>query len=293
MAVHLKKEQLVRLEQTLRSIAFDSSWFFLEPQNQNVREDIRGVLLRETGKGNSHADQVNQPQPTIEKSSRSDGLANQNQNNREVSTDSSNGQIPQLSKLNPGDARSLDSLHLRVRDCDRCPLCFNRKTVVFGQGNIEADVMFVGEAPGEEEDKTGLAFVGKAGKLLTQIIQSIGLNRQAVYICNVIKCRPPGNRNPVNDEISSCLPILFKQIELVKPKLIVSLGNVATKNLVKDAVGIMKMRGKKEKFNGIPLIPTFHPSYLLRNPSALSLVWSDMRKVRQMLFQDPSISSLS
>ena len=191
--------------------------------------------------------------------------------------------------LDPAKSETLGSLHLRLRNCDRCQLCLERRTVVFGQGSQKADLVLIGEAPGEDEDKSGLTFVGKAGKLLTQVIQSIGINREAVYICNVIKCRPPGNRNPNSDEIAKCLPFLYKQLELIQPKLIVTLGNIATKALLPHALGIMKMRGNQFNFNKIPLIPTFHPSYLLRNPSALSSVWNDMRHIRQFLFKQTTI----
>ncbi len=193
-------------------------------------------------------------------------------------------------ELNPMEAANLDSLKLRLKNCNRCRLCENRTTVVFGQGSHNADLVFIGEGPGEEEDRTGLAFVGKAGKLLTQMIHSIGLNRDSVYICNVVKCRPPGNRNPNTDEIATCYPFLTKQIEFLKPKLIVTLGNVATKAIVPGALGIMKMRGRMIDHQGIPLIPTFHPSYLLRNPSALGDVWTDMRKIRQALHQQNSMN---
>ena len=274
MSAHSGKEQLVKLEKTLRSIAYNSSWFYLEPQQPGLKEEIKDRLRHRKRESNAIPEVNRSPLPeTVPPDLTRD------------SDQSNNTSTPlEVVSLEPNEAQSLDSLHLRIRDCDRCGLCFNRKTVVFGQGNINADLVFVGEGPGEEEDKTGLAFIGKAGKLLTQIIHSIGLNRESVYICNVVKCRPPGNRNPTTEEMTACSPILLKQIELIKPKLIVTLGNVATKCLVKDAVGIMKMRGKTVDFKGISLIPTFHPSYLLRNPATLSQVWSDMRKVRQAIF---------
>jgi uracil-DNA glycosylase len=290
MSNYTEKEQLARLEKTLRSIAYNSSWFFLEPQQQDLKDDIRNLFNQPVAEIEPDIERTSPPPAAEGKPLPSPEVLNREPAQKtDYQADSSSPAEPV--SLDPSEAQSLDSLHLRIRDCDRCGLCFNRKTVVFGQGNIHADLVFVGEGPGEEEDNTGLAFVGKAGKLLTQIIHAIGLNRESVYICNVVKCRPPGNRNPAPEEIAACSPILLKQIELIHPKLVVTLGNVATKCLVKDAVGIMKMRGKTVDFNGIPLIPTFHPSYLLRNPSALSQVWSDMRKIRQVLFQKPVISS--
>lgn len=182
-------------------------------------------------------------------------------------------------------SKNLDTLRLKIHGCEHCPLSLERQSIVFGQGNQHADLIFIGEGPGEEEDNSGLAFVGRAGKLLTQIILAMGISRESVYICNVVKCRPPGNRTPLNPEIQQCFPILQKQIQLVKPKLIVTLGNVATKNLLKTTDGIMKLRGNVYQYMDIPLIPTFHPSFLLRTPQYLGVVWDDMRLIRQHLFR--------
>jgi uracil-DNA glycosylase family 4 len=143
--------------------------------------------------------------------------------------------------------------------------------------------MFVGEAPGEEEDKQGEPFVGRAGQLLTKIIESIGLTREQVYIANVIKCRPPGNRNPEPDEVESCEPFLFRQIDAIKPKVIVALGKFAAQSLLKTTEPITRLRGREYKYRGATLIPTFHPAYLLRNPSSKRDVWEDMKKVRDIL----------
>ena len=182
---------------------------------------------------------------------------------------------------------NLDSLKFNIRNCQLCELNQARKTIVFGQGNQNADLVFVGDAPEEQEDNKGLAFVGKAGLLLTQIIHSIGISRESVYVCNVVKCRPPEDRNPNLLEIKSCSPTLFKQLRIIKPKLIVTLGNIATKTLIPDALGIMKVRGILNNFEGIPVLPTFHPSYLFRNKHALNLVWDDMCQIRKILFQAP------
>lgn len=262
---------------------------FLERINQDLLQDLESLpeILSSISPENSHQTklQIPQEQPKpLDKPPVNKPLEDQT-----LVKTPGGGENP---SLDPLGATNLDSLRFRTRNCEKCSLSQTRTTTVFGQGNQKADIVFVGEAPGEDEDRTGLAFVGKAGKLLTQIIHSIGLNREAVYICNIIKCRPPGNRNPNADEITACFPFLLKQLELLKPGLIVTLGNVATKALIPEASGIMKMRGKLISFNGIPLIPTFHPSYLLRNQSALPQVWNDMRQIRQILHKrslnDPS-----
>jgi uracil-DNA glycosylase family 4 len=168
--------------------------------------------------------------------------------------------------------------------CTRCKLCtLGRSQIVFGVGHSKARLMFVGEAPGEEEDKRGEPFVGRAGQLLTKIIEAIGLSRDQVYIANVIKCRPPGNRNPEPDEVASCEPFLFRQIDVIQPKVIVPLGKFAAQCLLKTMDPITKLRGRQFDYRGAVLIPTFHPAYLLRNPSAKREVWDDMKKVRAIL----------
>jgi DNA polymerase len=168
--------------------------------------------------------------------------------------------------------------------CQRCKLhTFGRKQVVFGVGNPDADLMFVGEAPGADEDEQGEPFVGRAGQLLTKIIEAIGLQRRDVYIANIIKCRPPGNRNPEPDEVDQCEPFLFRQVEAVKPKVIVALGKFAAQSLLRTTDPITRLRGRSFNYRGATLIPTFHPAYLLRNPSAKREVWEDMKKVRGIL----------
>ena len=154
---------------------------------------------------------------------------------------------------------------------------------MFGVGNPKARLMFVGEAPGEDEDKKGEPFVGRAGQLLTKIIEAIGMTRDQVYIANVIKCRPPGNRNPEPDEVASCEPFLFRQIDVIQPKVIVPLGKFAAQSLLKTMDPITRLRGRQFDYRGAVLIPTFHPAYLLRNPSAKREVWEDMKKVRAIL----------
>jgi uracil-DNA glycosylase len=168
--------------------------------------------------------------------------------------------------------------------CTRCKLCtLGRSQIVFGVGHPKARLMFVGEAPGEDEDKKGEPFVGRAGQLLTKIIEAIGMTRDQVYIANVIKCRPPGNRNPEPDEVASCEPFLFRQIDVIQPKVIVPLGKFAAQSLLKTMDPITRLRGRQFDYRGAVLIPTFHPAYLLRNPSAKREVWEDMKKVRAIL----------
>jgi uracil-DNA glycosylase len=168
--------------------------------------------------------------------------------------------------------------------CTRCKLCtLGRSQIVFGVGHAKARLMFVGEAPGEDEDKKGEPFVGRAGQLLTKIIEAIGMTRDQVYIANVIKCRPPGNRNPEPDEVASCEPFLFRQIDVIQPKVIVPLGKFAAQCLLKTMDPITRLRGRQFEYRGAVLIPTFHPAYLLRNPSAKREVWEDMKKVRAIL----------
>ena len=168
--------------------------------------------------------------------------------------------------------------------CTRCKLhTLGRKQVVFGVGNPNADLMFVGEAPGADEDEQGEPFVGRAGQLLTKIIEAIGLKRDDVYIANIIKCRPPGNRNPEPDEVEQCEPFLFRQVAAIKPKVIVALGKFAAQSLLRTTEPITRLRGRSFNYRGATLIPTFHPAYLLRNPSAKREVWEDMKKVRAIL----------
>jgi uracil-DNA glycosylase family 4 len=168
--------------------------------------------------------------------------------------------------------------------CTRCKLhTLGRRQVVFGVGNPNADLMFAGEAPGADEDLQGEPFVGRAGQLLTKIIEAIGMTRQDVYIANVIKCRPPQNRNPEPDEVETCEPFLFRQIETIKPKIIVALGKFAAQCLLKTTEPITKLRGREFKFRDAILMPTYHPAFLLRNPSAKRDVWEDMKRVRAIL----------
>jgi uracil-DNA glycosylase len=181
-------------------------------------------------------------------------------------------------------AEALAAVKAFIGVCTRCKLSgLGRTQVVFGVGSPSADLMFVGEAPGAEEDAQGLPFVGKSGQLLTKIIEAIDLKREDVYIANVIKCRPPQNRNPEPDEIETCEPFLFQQIDLIKPKVIVTLGKFAAQCLLRSEEPISRLRGRVFDYRGAKLIPTFHPAYLLRNPSSKREVWEDMKQVKKLL----------
>lgn len=175
-----------------------------------------------------------------------------------------------------------------VAGCQLCPLAKTRKNVVFGDGNPHAKIVFVGEAPGADEDVQGLPFVGRAGQLLTNIITAMGLDRKDVYICNILKCRPPGNRNPLPEEIRLCEPFLKKQLCLISPQIICALGSFAAKTLLKTETPITVLRGRFHTYEGIPLMPTYHPAYLLRNPPAKKQVWEDMQLIMKEMEQKQS-----
>jgi uracil-DNA glycosylase family 4 len=168
-------------------------------------------------------------------------------------------------------------------ECTRCKLHSTRHKIVFGDGNPKAELVFVGEGPGADEDAQGLPFVGRAGKLLTQMIEAMGLQRKDVYICNVVKCRPPENRQPEEDEVKTCSPFLLRQIDVIAPKVIVCLGATAAKTLLQTNRGISQFRGEWLEFRGRKLLATYHPAYLLRNPPAKSEVWKDLQKVMAVL----------
>ena len=181
-------------------------------------------------------------------------------------------------------AATLETLRAEIGDCQRCKLCKGRTNLVFGVGNPKAELMFVGEGPGRDEDLQGEPFVGRAGQLLTEIItKGMKLKRSDVYIANVVKCRPPENRNPEPDEITACEPFLIRQIEIIHPRVIVALGKFAAQTLLRDATPISRLRGRWFDYHGIKLMPTLHPAYLLRNPNDKRLVWEDIKLVMQEL----------
>lgn len=186
----------------------------------------------------------------------------------------------------PSAATAEERLRLireELGDCTRCRLHGGRTTLVYGVGNPDAALMFVGEAPGRDEDLQGIPFVGRAGQLLTRIIEAIDLRRDDVYIANVIKCRPPDNRNPQPDEVRTCEPFLFAQIDAIRPRVIVAMGSFAARTLLRTEDAISRLRGRVFEFRGARLIPTFHPAFLLRSPDRKRDVWEDMKKVRSIL----------
>jgi len=181
----------------------------------------------------------------------------------------------------PASSLTLEEVREELGDCRRCKLHSTRTNIVFGTGTPKARLVFVGEGPGRDEDLQGKPFVGLAGQLLTKIIQAIQLTREEVYIANIIKCRPPGNRNPEPDEIRACEPFLIKQLQAIRPKLICALGTFAAQTLLKTEEKISLLRGRFHQYQGIPLMPTYHPAYLLRNPNFKRDVWEDMKKIKK------------
>ena len=192
--------------------------------------------------------------------------------------------LPVIGSLDP----SLEAIREDIGDCRRCKLHEHRKTIVFGEGNPHAKLVFVGEGPGADEDASGRPFVGRAGQLLDKIIVAIGLKREDVYIANIVKCRPPGNRTPERDEVDTCEPFLLRQLAFIRPEVIVALGSPAFQCLLRTREPITRARGEWREWSGIKVMPTFHPAFLLRSPEKKREVWEDMKKVRDYLNSRPS-----
>ena len=188
-----------------------------------------------------------------------------------------------LTQTLPTSNETIEEIRLDIGNCTRCPLHEGRTKIVHSTGNFNADLMFVGEAPGADEDASGLPFVGRAGQLLTKIIEGIGMKREDVLIGNINRCRPPANRQPTLPEAHTCRPFLMREIAVVRPKIIVVMGNTAMKNLLDTKEGITKLRGEFQDYFGVKVMPTFHPAYLLRDPRKKREVWEDMKKVRDFL----------
>ena len=185
-----------------------------------------------------------------------------------------------------GGAMTLEEIRSEIGDCQRCKLCKGRKNIVFGEGNPRAALMFVGEAPGADEDLQARPFVGRAGQLLTKMISAMGFSREEIFIANIIKCRPPENRNPQPDEIAACQPFLLKQIDAIRPKIICALGTFSAQTLLSTQRKISDLRGKFHDFHGVKVLPTFHPAYLLRKPNEKKRVWEDLQKIMEELKKD-------
>lgn len=195
---------------------------------------------------------------------------------------------PRVPPSDEDPAGALARIRSDLGDCRRCKLCDTRTTIVFGVGNPQARLMFVGEGPGQDEDLQGEPFVGRAGQLLNKMIQAMGLRRSDVYIANIVKCRPPRNRDPEPDEVLSCEPFLVEQIRAVRPEVIVALGRYAAQTLLRSSTSISRLRGQWFEYEGIPFMPTFHPAYLLRNPDGKRAAWMDLQKVMAKLnLEDP------
>jgi uracil-DNA glycosylase family 4 len=191
---------------------------------------------------------------------------------------------PALSaETSAGEPLAMEAVRAELGDCRRCSLGSLRHKIVFGEGNPQAELVFVGEAPGADEDAQGRPFVGQAGQLLTKIIAAMGLKREDAYICNILKCRPPGNRNPQPEEIAACEPFLIRQLEAIRPRVICALGGFAAHTLLKSEAPITVLRGRFHAYQGIPLMPTYHPAYLLRNPGAKKQVWEDVQAIMKLL----------
>jgi len=257
------------------------------------------VQAKTTGRKNERQKPTQMIRQFLDDQQRSSFISKKTQTTGKVRNDSQNVEISMKPSMNQSEldvsdqnsamdtgpeANNLEELRELNKGCMRCPLGSDRNKLVFGHGNPKTPLMFIGEGPGADEDEQGEPFVGRAGKLLTKMIHSIGIDREDVYITNVVKCRPPGNRNPEPLEVSSCMSILEGQLKLVSPKLIVTLGNVPTRALLPDIQGITKVRGKPVQFKNWTLLPTFHPSYLLRNRTAMSLAWKDFRMIASMAF---------
>ena len=180
---------------------------------------------------------------------------------------------------------TLEELENSIKGCNKCKLCSGRNNIVFGVGNENADIMFIGEGPGADEDAQGIPFVGKAGQLMNKAFDGVGINRDEVYIANIVKCRPPQNRNPEKDEAEACIDYLRNQVMIIKPKIIVLLGNVALKNILGEEYGITKARGKWIEKKGIWYLPTFHPAALLRDNSKKLDFWRDLKKIKEKIYE--------
>jgi uracil-DNA glycosylase family 4 len=201
------------------------------------------------------------------------------------------GFLDMPAEANPFAGLTYEEVSQRASGCTRCDLCHTRTNVAFASGDPNADLMFVGEAPGHDEDLQGIPFVGRAGQLLTKIIEAMGLTRDDVYVCNVLKCRPPENRNPLADEIAQCKPYLARQIELVAPRIIVGLGTFGAQFLLDSQERISRLRGRFHDRDGILIMPTYHPAYLLRNPASKRDVWADMQLVMAELKEPGSATA--
>lgn len=241
----------------------------MQNQNTKIAEDIKAVLEFYQALGFERL-----PIKTVDSSQYS--VVSKNQKQSAISSRITN--LASSEKI-----VALKTLREEIGDCQRCKLSKGRTNIVFGEGNVGAEVMFIGEGPGMEEDRQGRPFVGDAGQLLTKLIEKMGFKREDVYIGNIVKCRPPLNRDPEDDEINTCFPFIKRQIEIISPRVIVALGRISSQTLIGLKVPISKLRGRFYQYGNVPLMPTFHPAYLLRNPKDKWRVWEDAQKVLEKL----------
>lgn len=291
---------LQHLENLVRNKTFNTNWLFLEQFNTDLYEDLLGALNSLETKETKPKFEASNQTTTHQKRIKAGNTFAQKKveidrpKKRDVPPEEPQVSIsidPNEERLKTADtsfdpltATNLDSLKFRVKNCIWCGLCNERKSVVFGQGNQKADIIFIGDQPEKDDDSRGIAFWGKAGKLLTQMILSIGINRDAVYITNIIKCRTPGDREPQQVEVITCQPILNKQVEILKPKLIVALGEKSFQSLTGQKISLKQARGKFYSYKDIPLLATYHPNDLAKMRSRNSEAWSDFRRIRQFVF---------
>lgn len=297
---------LQQFENLVRNKTSNTNWLFLEEFNTELYDELLEVLnlleKEDIAKGENQVTKSDKKTPSqiIQNSSSTDikqisednfvPPVQESHTNQLLKNIPSEGTLPidqsktVDNRFDPLTANNLDSLKFRVKNCIWCHLCDERKSVVFGQGNQRADIIFIGDKPEKEDDSRGVAFWGNSGKLLTQMIQSIGINREAVYVTNIIKCRPPGDRKPLKAETSTCRPILDKQIEILNPKLIVSLGQNSLDTLLNKEINLKQARGKYFKYKEIPLLATYHPNDISKQRKLANDVWVDFRRIRQFLF---------
>lgn len=305
---------LEQLENLLLSKTYNTNWLHLEEFHKTTYEELLEVLnsleeepstnrIRKEGTGQLkpqmetlskqqsssplHTKNYHHPKDISTNKAIQSSLNHQKSNHSPASQRQSTAAKPTIQnrevQFDPLVATNLDSLKFRVKNCTWCKLCDERKAVVFGQGNQQADIMFIGDKPEKGDDSRGMAFWGNSGKLLTQMIQSIGINRDAVYITNTIKCRPPSDRDPLSEEITTCQPILNKQIELLKPRLIIALGQNCLNALLGQNTPLETVRGKYLKHMGIPLLATYHPNDIAKEKKLSHSAWNDFRRIRQFM----------
>ncbi len=266
-----KLERFIPTDEILKKVVESAPKSFKNPVNQTRRNLLESTKLSRLPSLPKRNSLINNP--SIERTREKEEMPKN-------TTEEMPSLFGDVSQKLPETTETIEDIRADIGDCKRCPLWEGRTNIVHSTGNREADLMFVGEAPGADEDAQGEPFVGRSGQLLTKIIESIGMKREDVFIGNINRCRPPGNRAPTLPEAHTCRPFLTREIAVVKPKVIVVMGNTAMKNLLDTKEGITKLRGEFQDYYGVKVMPTFHPAYLLRDPRKKREVWEDMKKVR-------------